>query len=408
MRLYSSIDGAAWNNTGNSVGKRLVAIFVAALALRVGVALTRDLRECVYPDSVEYFQMRDHLLKGEGLGLPPHWKDKRPPMYPIFLTISQNLRVMQVLQGVLGAATCVLAAMIARRLFGDRVALGAGAACAVYPGLVALPSVFIIETLEGFLLALAAWFMVRAAEEMRRWWAFGAGVTLGAAALTQASCLLLFAFWVLPLGFFRAERRWRVALALMMGAALAPAAWGMRNLRELGSFTPGTTVTGLALYEALGPQANGGPAIHRLDIPPEVWAMPELERDARLKRMALDAFTWERALKLGVEKMRRFWSPVPNAEELRSTRNMVISAASMGPMLLFFFYAMVRCAAAPRAAAFLFVTALYFTLVHAVFVGSIRYRLAIEPLLIVAAAWGAAELATRIRGRGASPTAFCG
>ena len=56
-------------------------------------------------------------------------------------------------------------------------------------------------------------------------------------------------------------------------------------------------------------------------------------------------------------------------------------------------------------------TVLYFACVHAVFVGSIRYRLAIEPLLIVLAVWGAGELwrrLTRAPARGAFPTAISG
>lgn len=380
--------------------KNIAAIFVLALGLRVGFALTRDLKACVYPDSLEYFQLRDNLRRGDGLVLPPHWKDKRPPLYPVFLAASPNLRVMQVAQAALGAATCLLAFGVARRLFGERVGLAAALACAVYPALVALPSVFIIESLEGFLLALAAYFMVRK-------WNLAAGVTLGLAALTQASCLLLVVFWLVPLVL--ANRR--AALAVLCGAALAPALWGLRNLHELGAFTPGTTVTGLALYEAFGPQATGGPAIDRLNIPPEVWALPELERDRALKRMAWDAFNAKRAALLAVEKARRFWSPVPNAEELKSTFNIIVAAATMGPMLLFFFYAVARCRAAPRGSVFLFMTALYFACVHAVFVGSIRYRLAIEPLLIVLAVWGAGELwrrLTRAPASVASPTVISG
>ena len=99
------------------------------------------------------------------------------------------------------------------------------------------------------------WLLVFAAKRSSIWFAFGAGIVLGAACWLRVNPLYLCLFWALPLFFFgRADRRKRflMAAAVMLGTVLLIMPIVIRNYVVFPDFTPTGGTIGANLWEGLG------------------------------------------------------------------------------------------------------------------------------------------------------------
>jgi hypothetical protein len=132
--------------------------------------------------------------------------------------------------------------------------------------------------------------------------------------------------------------------------------------------------------------------------------MSEVERDDYLSQQANNwiSQTWHddaaRLLRLTAVKIARTWSPVPLSAEFGGKWLYKIAAAAYSIPLLTLSVMGLWASHLPRAARlFLLCPILYFTMIHAVSVGSLRYRVPTEPLLAVLAAAGLMTILGRIR-----------
>jgi hypothetical protein len=92
-------------------------------------------------------------------------------------------------------------------------------------------------------------------------------------------------------------------------------------------------------------------------------------------------FVWRMGLKFA-----RFWNVVPNAAEFRGLVYQAISAASFGPVLILAVVAGIVWRSRTSTFVPIYLLIVYFTLLHMVTIASLRYRLPLEPFLIVMAA----------------------
>jgi hypothetical protein len=116
-------------------------------------------------------------------------------------------------------------------------------------------------------------------------------------------------------------------------------------------------------------------------------------RDAAIRYITEDPV---RFIKLAELKFLRFWRPWPFAEDYRAPLYILGSVISFLPVLIlailyFVFFAHERITKIAPLVAFIG----YLSLVHMVMVGSIRYRLPLEPFLIVFAAAGFVQMIRR-------------
>lgn len=168
---------------------------------------------------------------------------------------------------------------------------------------------------------------------------------------------------------------------------------------------PFSTSAASNLYLGNNPNNPDAGVDWRTDVEPDVYAwispMPdERARQSAYSKAATDyiaaaptAFV-ERALR----KFVRFWNVVPNAEAYSGNSYRIITALSFGPVLLLAVLAalMWRRTARPLLPIYLLID--YFTLVHVVTIASLRYRLPIEPFLIVMAAYPLGRMVDRASG----------
>ena len=179
--------------------------------------------------------------------------------------------------------------------------------------------------------------------------------------------------WPLPVG---------ATMLLLTLLVMTP--WGFRNWRVLGSWVWTTTNEGVTAYDGFNPDATGASDQSFLGDFPQLKQMGELDRSRYLSDKAA-AYVREdppRAVKLAFLKAARTWSPVPLSREYGDWKHAVVLLAYSVPLDLLVLAALVGpLGGGMRRAAkvFLLLPAIYFTVVHMMSVGSIRYRVPVEP-----------------------------
>ena len=133
-----------------------------------------------------------------------------------------------------------------------------------------------------------------------------------------------------------------------------------------------------------------------------IAALPdEVERQRAYSKIAVAYITEDPGafMRAAAKKFVRFWNVIPNAAEFKTGAYAFISAASFGPVLILALLCVMRRWRDWRVLAPIFLIVGYFTAVHVITIASLRYRLPIEPLLIILAAERIAAFAERFRQR---------
>lgn len=385
-----------------------------ALALRLAAGAwwhARHQGEFGFGDSESYWRLAESLAQqqpyqyGDDLG-----RVFRMPGYPLLLSGLYRLAGAEPpiiwarwLSAGLGTLAVASIYILGRTICDPHVGLAAALVVAVLPEAVASGALVLSEAPFAPLavLHLAAWAAALGAVTMRRAmaWSFVAGVLAGGATLMRPSWLLMVPFAACVLLLLRPARLRTAALAGVMLAALALvlAPWWVRNAHLTGHFVPTTLQVGASLYDAWNPAAHGGSdmapvdrlaARRRAEMIGLDPVETEYQLDARLRAAAVD---WARqhpseAMRLAAVKFLRMWNVWPNEAAFRGWPFRLAIACSYVPLM-----ACAACGAwklRHNAAAWLcWLPAVYLTLVHLVFVSSIRYRgPALLPLAVLAAA----------------------
>ena len=187
----------------------ILALFVFAFSIRFGATLILPKKVLLLSDSREYRDIALNIVAGDGIILNEGAKAKRPPGYPLYLSLSEKvfpgkIEAAFISQAFLGGFLCVLVFGVGRITVGKTVAVLASLFCAVYPLLIYSGASLLIEPLYSVLFLLEIFFLIRAQEKWKYgWWA---GLAGGLACLVQAGHILFF----LPVLFYR---RGKYALA---------------------------------------------------------------------------------------------------------------------------------------------------------------------------------------------------
>lgn len=408
------------------------AILVLALAVRVVGCAWWESRlppgsRFGFADSESYWVLATAIANGQPYQTDPLRRVFRTPGLPLLLapliaiggeqTPVFYARLLNCLCGTVAVAGVM---GLARMLFDGRAALLAGLATAVYPEAVAM-STFILA--EGpfcplMMAHLILWTVAARTSSQRTTIAasLGGGVIAGLATLVRPSWLLFtpFAAGLAILG--GGERRMRhatIAACLMLGLVTAMAPWWIRNWQVTGTFVATTLQTGESLYDGLHPGASGASDMRFVDgfrrelqaedakaAASDATAAAQLAAtlEQRLDRRMHDAAVrWTRenpqqALQLAAIKFGRIWNLWPNEPSLRSWPLRLAVAGSFTPLLLGGLCGAMKFARRGWPYVLCFLPAIYFTGLHMVFVGSIRYRQpAMLPLAVLAAGWVASN-----------------
>ncbi len=390
--------------------KMIAVLFLVALTSRATFGIyhnaTRGETAPVleFPDERQYWLIAESIASGNGMRDELGFRASRMPLYPAMLSVfarfEHGVHLAKIFHWFLGASAAALAAILAARLFDRRVGCMAGILVAFDPFLVFSSSLLLTET--PFILAMLLLFLALAELVTGNSPTIRAGkiVTVG---LLSALCvhvressvglvLLVLLFVAIRRLFDRSAIRFIGGTLFLVALTLVP--WMMRNNAILGRTVFLTTRGGISLYDGVGPQADGTSDLGDLKASPEVADLTELQWNDYFMTGATHEMRQNpgRLLTLAIIKIGRMWNPIPNVESYQSTAVRCIAGAWSLPTFALAIAGGIilltrRDESAPWIAGLLVLPAVYFTALHSIFVGSVRYRLpAVVTLEILGAA----------------------
>lgn len=355
-----------------------------------------------------------------------------PPAFPYFLAgidvldghrtaAGPAVHPARLVLALLGTVTVGLVGLVAFEAFGAAIALLAMAVTAVYPPFVEMSGTIYAENLMIALVLAGVWAALRArrSEHPYRWIA-AAGVLAGLSTLTHTNAVVL----VVPLAVaaWAARRDWKAPVLLVAAMVLMIAPWTIRNAVVMHSFIPVSDETGITLAGTYNPTSAADRRIpYRWlfygEIPSDAAIVRQTPRltepqlDSKLEHAALHYIEHHplAPVKAAYHNVRRLLELEGSTAWEASAGSVSLSsrAARVG-VFGFWIVALLalggaftaRARRAPRwmwlAPALL---ALSVVLVNA---ETPRFRMAIDPFLIMLAACALATVAAWIRARSAS------
>jgi 4-amino-4-deoxy-L-arabinose transferase-like glycosyltransferase len=404
---------------------RICAIILScAFALRLIAAFWWQARlpageKFGFGDSASYWDLAERI----GHGRPYEYGDGgdrifRTPGYPLLLAPLFWFRdvppVMwaRIEGAALGTIAVAVMMWLAWILFDSTAGATAGLIGAIYPGGIAA-SVFVLSEAAYcplLLLQLVCWTSAWRAPTWKTLTtnAVLAGLAAGAATLVRPSHLLFTPF-ALSLAMLTAGRRRNLIIGTLMlvGLAVTMSPWWWRNYHVTGRFVATTLQMGASLYDGLNPNATGASDMRFVPefVSQQRHADTYAESPARDSfeervdhRMREAAVTWSkqnprRVLQLAGIKFARMWSPLPNAAEFQSWTFRLVLFVSYTPLLIGSVWGAGRYLRRGWPFVLCVAPAAYLTLLHVIFVSSIRYR---EPAMLSLAVLAAGVIGERI------------
>jgi Glycosyltransferase family 87 len=400
----------------STTARDVLALCGLALALRGVFAVVWGRIAAGPHDALFYEATASNLASGFGyhqlLGGPTaHW----PPGFPFLVSLlyrafGLHVKLGLALNVVLGAATAGLIYLVARQMLGRPGGLVAGVAFAILPAPIFFTGLFLSET--TFIFMLVGFLTLAAFLPQRRWTPVVLGVAAGLAALTKGEGVLLpvvaLAMWSGQL----TRREWLVRGAVLLVAmALTIAPWTIRNEAKMDAFIPVATNASTTLWSGHNSKANGGtvyaPPSLLARIPKGLDSTEHEVAEARLLRK--EAVHWavrNPAKELGLIPRRLLalanatsqvfpiWFNAPGAYEVRTSSRLVFgvlgdafdyflifvtlaAVAVLGARRLWRFHPIMRGALAYLVASLVTYGIVYY--------GQFRYRLGMEPMMILVA-----------------------
>ncbi len=420
-------------NTQTTIGLML-AVFCLAVLLRIGLIYRYDSH--VDPNAYEFGVVAQSILEGRGLSLPAWWfRDEPgptalvPPLYAYFL--AGCLAVLpahsayfwiELIQALLSAAVVLPVWFVTKRIFGEPAAWLATVLVALDYFLACTPGWINYPTLHVFLLAMVVWSAYRLLDRPTAGRALLFGAVAGVATFAKgliAAYVVLLGIWILLAGQRdgRTARLKTLALAATV-SLLVLSPWIVRNWRLFDSFVPTATNFGLTFWIGNSPQATGGlcaddgkPVIAH--VPDSLLTQLRGRNEAEQSRIFLaDSRRWiganpGRWFELRVKSFGYFWTEqnfwLPDSfyeanpgQARPNPALMTLTFALLAATLLGLLLTRNRWRELMPIYLLLLTYAIVYTFTHADITN--RYRLPLEPWMLVIVAGGAMCLWTRLRG----------
>ena len=398
------------------------AVLALALVLRISAAAfwhraaEQEGRLFRLGDSHSYWILAGELARGRPYQYgSPNASIFRAPVYPLVLApwtlIADEQSAVWAARLVgcaLGTIAVGLTMVLAQRLGGkSRITrmLVTGLLAAVYPGAIGMSVVILSEAVFCPLMLLYLWLWQVAWQRPSARSAIAIALTAGGVAglaILARPSWLLFATMLFATGMVLGPRRPRHAAIFMgtlLGIVIAMSPWWLRNASVTGEFVLTTLQVGPSLYDGLHAGASGG-SDEGMAFMSQFAEEQRAQDDAsdslhstfefRVNRRAQQAsLEWIKSHPADVallawRKFLRTWSLWPNGGDIGSgTLRALLTVSCFAIVVLACiggFHPATTFEASCWGGRFYWLPAIYFTLLHMIFVGSIRYR---EPAVLV-------------------------
>lgn len=382
----------------NNTKIAFMVILLLSLAIRIVFVMTMDREGFYFKDTKHYDNAAVELINNGTFGADY----ERPPVYPVFLAgvylISfKNFLLVRLVQCGLGAIISILVFLIGKKIYGNRTAFIAALISAVYPIFIFTSGLLYPTTLITLWLLLLTFFLLEAAEQRPLFNCSVAGLFMGLAILTKPVTLVLFGllilYFLIQKKIIKSNKLFSVFLFFLC-ASLVVSTWIARNYYVKGEISIIESNRRLKIF-------LGGK-----DSDEDKKSLSFSERLYRIynqkKSKFLGNFMYE---------MIHFWSLYPDkvVSSKRENRDIFkkldkrlqtdnpyvgnftkyISIISFSPILAFAMIGLITSILRKQKKIFLlFCPILSFWFGYSLIFTQIRYRIPIEPFLIIFASFG--------------------
>jgi len=373
----------------------LLIIVLLGLALRLTAAVMVPDQGVHLGDAINYRFVGKKFWQTGIIG-----SDLFMPLYPIMVASIGPGWGQLLIDTLLSTSLIWLVYELSITLFADTAAaLLAALGVALYPQFIYFAVVGLTEPLFMALFVAALLYWYRGFFVLAAVFAVLSILTRPAVDLLAPVMVLYFALIIhrLPIG---AATKQFVVYAIIYCALMAP--WWIHNYRAYGVFVRLDLGAGENFYAGNNPMNKSGGGIAGIDFQREDYRFSEftdpVARDRAAWNAGLDYIRQEPVafLQRAVVKFVRFWRLWPYAENYSSPAIIAVYILSYAPVFLLtlVYLALWGLPEFVRIAPILGFAG-YLTLVNVVFIASLRYRLPIEPFMIMFAATAAIRLARR-------------
>ncbi len=366
-------------------------IILIGLFLRIGYVITlkEDLK---FPDSYRYDALGLSILEGKG-----YPTIATAPAYPFFLSavyfiFGHSFKIVWIVQSILDCVSAFILYKIGSKIISKDVGIIAGFLYCWDPFLIFFCGLLLTETvfitvLLGFILCLI--LLSRPSSMII---ALVCGILFAAGVLIKPVLLYLgFALILISICrglVHRTKTYYYIIVLLVAGAGLSP--WIIRNYIRYNRFIIATG-GGIILLESNNPNATGGAGQNNIPGIQYIYQIKdEIERDNYCKMRAKEFIINNpgKVLRLAVEKQKRFWAVVPRAKDYQDLKFRIISFLWTVPVYICAIMGFWKTKNKFKDLFPIWFPILFFTLLHTIILGSIRYRLPIMPYIHLYAAAG--------------------
>jgi len=331
----------------------------------------------------------------------------RPPAFPLFLAGIYAVFGHKFLYAKIGLAlistfSVLLGYFIAKRLFNPFTGRLTAIAMAIYPTFIFFTGYLAPETLTLFLILLTIFFLTGGIHNSNSTSILLAGLSLGCTVMCRTIMALFFIFifiWLLLMGKSKKEL-WKSFFIIITGMLVIILPWVVRNYKIHRTIVFHSTDAGQALFINNNPESfkiepSGTAFVYN---PSEFLHLSEVETTRIFKARAKDFIVHNPAtyLKYVGKRFLNFWRPVPykvsGPGKAYSYLHQIISGIYTIPVFILALLGLFYSKGAWRKLFIIYALIIYYSGTYILVRAIIRYRMPVEPYLIMFAAYGIAVL----------------
>jgi hypothetical protein len=227
-------------------GARLALAVLAGLIVRLLYVALFARKIALFGDAVTYHEWARTIADGIGWVKVPHAElglfdvqpdpsAEHPPLFSLVLAGFWELGVhtytaQKLVVCFVGASTVAFAGLAGREAGGERVGLIAAGVAAFYPFLWVADGSLLAESLYAAFMAAALWLALRFLRTRSLADAAWLGAVIGLGALSRGEAVLLVPLLMIPLTW--RERSFKAGVAMVAAFAIVVAPWTVRNLSK--------------------------------------------------------------------------------------------------------------------------------------------------------------------------------
>ncbi len=363
----------------------LVVIFIAATALRINLAATCDFLP-------NFSDMHDY----NKLAVEGGFNTYLPPLYPLFLRLvytifgNYNYKAVYIAQSIITSLMILMIYDIVRRTSNEIAALSAAVICAVYPNFIAYSLTTMTEALSIFIVVLLVWLLFKPFDDTKK--AITLGCVLAAGIFIKSSILFFVPATLLT-------SRKRLIQLLVLIALLAP--WIVRNALVHEKVAPVSDTGALNFYATYNPAATGSKHVDAAQTPLKTYDHDQTTYVREALKFIIHN-KWQ-TMDITYNKLSLLLSRGWDTFVLRKVvgKNSTLNNIMLYAYLPIAFFGLIGLARLydrhNRIIAYMMTSYLLFSIVLAIF--KYRYRVLIEPMLIMYTAMLIGSLCERIFSR---------